>query len=56
MAHSESASSADTSDDSRWNAWVALNAERERETARRFRIALPIIATCAVAGLYLLVG
>ena len=55
MAHSESASSPDTSDESRWNTWVALSAERERETARRFRLVLPIVAMCAVAGLYLLV-
>jgi hypothetical protein len=54
MAHSESASTPDTSADARWTAWLALSAERERETARRFRIVLPIIGVFAVAGLYLL--
>lgn len=54
MAQSESASSPDASFDVRWNEWMALGARREAETARRFRIVLPIIAALAIAGLYLL--
>jgi type IV secretory pathway TrbF-like protein len=53
MAQPESASSSDTSFDVRWNEWMALGARREAETARRFRIVLPIIVAFAVGGLYL---
>lgn len=56
MALSESASTPDPSFDVRWAEWMALGAQRERETTRRFRIALPIIAVLTIAGLYLLVG
>lgn len=54
MAHAESASVPDPSVDVRWNEWMALGARREAETARRFRLVLPIIAALAIAGLYLL--
>ena len=53
MAHPESASSPDPAFELRWAEWLALGARREAETARRFRIVLPIIAASAVAGLYL---
>ena len=54
MAQPDSASTPDPSFEIRWAEWIALGARRERETARRFRIVLPIIAAFAVAGLYLL--
>lgn len=53
MAQPESASVPDPSFDIRWNEWMALGARREAETARRFRIVLPILVAFAVAGLYL---
>ena len=54
MAQPESASSSDASFDIRWNEWMAHGAQREAETARRFRIVLPVIVAFAVGGLYLL--
>ncbi len=55
MAHPEPAPSPDASFEVRWAEGIAVGARRERETTRRFRIALPIIAAFAVAGPYLLV-
>lgn len=56
MAQPDVPSSSNTSFDARWAEWIALGARRERESARRFRIALPILAVLAAGGLYLVVG